>query len=253
MDMTRLVSWNVNGLRSAIAKGFFDFLDKRSPDILCLQETKLSEGQLDLELEGYDLYFNYAEKKGYSGTAVFTKIKPMSVSYGMGIEAHDREGRMITLEFEDYYLVNIYTPNSQRGLVRLPYRMIWEDDMREYLLSLDAVKPVIFCGDLNVAHKDIDIKNPKSNVNNAGFTPEERSKMTRLLESGFIDTFRYFYPDRTDAYTWWSYMFNAREKNIGWRIDYFCVSERFKSRLVDAAILSDVYGSDHCPIELIIE
>jgi len=253
MDMTRLVSWNVNGLRSAIAKGFFDFLDKRSPDILCLQETKLSEGQLDLELEGYDLYFNYAEKKGYSGTAVFTKIKPMSVSYGMGIEAHDREGRMITLEFEDYYLVNIYTPNSQRGLVRLPYRMIWEDDMREYLLSLDAVKPVIFCGDLNVAHKEIDIKNPKSNVNNAGFTPEERSKMTRLLESGFIDTFRYFYPDRTDAYTWWSYMFNAREKNIGWRIDYFCVSERFKSRLVDAAILSDVYGSDHCPIELIIE
>ena len=251
--MTRLVSWNVNGLRSAIAKGFFDFLDKRSPDILCLQETKLSEGQLDLELEGYDLYFNYAEKKGYSGTAVFTKIKPMSVSYGMGIEAHDREGRMITLEFEDYYLVNIYTPNSQRGLVRLPYRMIWEDDMREYLLSLDAVKPVIFCGDLNVAHKEIDIKNPKSNVNNAGFTPEERSKMTRLLESGFIDTFRYFYPDRTDAYTWWSYMFNAREKNIGWRIDYFCVSERFKSRLVDAAILSDVYGSDHCPIELIIE
>jgi len=253
MDMTRLVSWNVNGLRAAIGKGFFDFLDSRLPDILCLQETKLSEGQLDLELEGYTLYFNYAEKKGYSGTAVFTRIQPLKVSYGMGIEAHDREGRVITLEYKDYYLVNIYTPNSQRGLVRLPYRMIWEDDMRNYLLSLDTHKPVIFCGDLNVAHREIDIKNPKSNVNNAGFTPEERSKMTLLLESGFIDTFRYFYPDKTDAYTWWSYMFNAREKNVGWRIDYFCVSERFKPRLVDAAILSDVYGSDHCPVELIIE
>ena len=251
--MTRLVSWNVNGLRAAIGKGFFDLLDSRSPDILCLQETKLSEGQLDLELEGYTLYFNYAEKKGYSGTAVFTRIQPLKVSYGMGIEAHDREGRVITLEYKDYYLVNIYTPNSQRGLVRLPYRMIWEDDMRNYLLSLDTHKPVIFCGDLNVAHREIDIKNPKSNVNNAGFTPEERSKMTLLLESGFIDTFRYFYPDKTDAYTWWSYMFNAREKNVGWRIDYFCVSERFKPRLVDAAILSDVYGSDHCPVELIIE
>lgn len=253
MLMTRLVSWNVNGLRSAISKGFFDFLDARSPDILCLQETKLSEGQLNLELDEYILYFNYAEKKGYSGTAVFTKIQPINVSYGMGIEEHDHEGRMITLEFDDYYLVNIYTPNSQRGLVRLPYRMKWEDDMRAYLKSLDAHKPVIFCGDLNVAHREIDIKNPKSNENNAGFTPEERSKMTQLLESGFIDTFRYFYPDRKDAYTWWSYMFKAREKNIGWRIDYFCVSERFKSRLVDAAILSDVYGSDHCPIELIIE
>lgn len=251
--MTRLVSWNVNGLRAAIAKGFFDFLDSRSPDIICLQETKLSEGQLDLELEGYTLYFNYAEKKGYSGTAVFTKIQPLKVTYGMGIEAHDREGRMITLGYEDYYLVNIYTPNSQRGLARLPYRMIWEDDMRSYLLSLDARKPVIFCGDLNVAHKEIDIKNPKSNEKNAGFTPEERSKMTQLLESGFIDTFRYFYPDRTDAYTWWSYMFKAREKNIGWRIDYFCVSERFRTRLVDASILSDIYGSDHCPVELIIE
>jgi len=251
--MTRLVSWNVNGLRSAIAKGFFDFLDKKSPDILCIQETKLSEGQLNLELEGYYLYFSYAEKKGYSGTAVFTKKEPLSVSYGMGIEEHDHEGRMITLEYDDYYLVNIYTPNSQRGLVRLPYRMKWEDDMRNYLKSLDARKPVIFCGDLNVAHKEIDIKNPKSNENNAGFTPQERSKMTQLLQAGFIDTFRYFYPDRKDAYTWWSYMFKAREKNIGWRIDYFCVSERLKPRLVDAAILSDVYGSDHCPIELVIE
>lgn len=253
MYMTRLVSWNVNGLRSAIAKGFFDFLDKKSPDILCIQETKLSEGQLNLELEGYYLYFSYAEKKGYSGTAVFTKKEPLSVSYGMGIEEHDHEGRMITLEYDDYYLVNIYTPNSQRGLVRLPYRMKWEDDMRNYLKSLDARKPVIFCGDLNVAHKEIDIKNPKSNENNAGFTPQERSKMTQLLQAGFIDTFRYFYPDRKDAYTWWSYMFKAREKNIGWRIDYFCVSERLKPRLVDAAILSDVYGSDHCPIELVIE
>lgn len=251
--MTRLISWNVNGLRSVIAKGFFDFLDSKSPDILCLQETKLSEGQLDLELEGYTLFFNYAEKKGYSGTAVFTKIQPLKVTYGMGIDEHDHEGRMITLEFEDYFLVNIYTPNAQRGLERLPYRMKWEDDLRNYLLSLDVQKPVIFCGDLNVAHKEIDLKNPKSNQNNAGFTPEERSKMTQLLESGFIDTFRYFYPDRTDAYTWWSYMFKAREKNVGWRIDYFCVSERFKSRLVDAAILSDVYGSDHCPVELIIE
>lgn len=253
MNMTRLISWNVNGLRAAIGKGFLDFLDSKSPDILCLQEIKLSEGQLDLELEGYTLYFNYAEKKGYSGTAIFTKKQPLKVSYGMGMKEHDREGRMITLEFDDYYLVNIYTPNSQRGLERLPYRMIWEDDLRNYLLSLDAHKPVIFCGDLNVAHKEIDLKNPKSNVKNAGFTPEERSKMTQLLESGFIDTFRHFYPDRTDAYTWWSYMFKAREKNVGWRIDYFCVSERFKSRLVDAAILSDVYGSDHCPVELIIE
>lgn len=251
--MTRLVSWNVNGLRAAISKGFFDFLDSKSPDILCLQETKLSEGQLDLELEGYNLYFNYAEKKGYSGTAIFTKIKPLKVTYGMGMDEHDHEGRMITLEFDDYYLVNIYTPNSQRGLERLPYRMKWEDDLRNYLLSLDAHKPVVFCGDLNVAHKEIDIKNPKSNQNNAGFTPEERSKMTQLLEAGFIDTYRYFYPDKTDAYTWWSYMFKAREKNVGWRIDYFCVSERFKSRLVDAAILSDIYGSDHCPIELIIK
>lgn len=251
--MTRLVSWNVNGLRAAISKGFFDFLDSKSPDILCLQETKLSEGQLDLELEGYTLYFNYAEKKGYSGTAVFTRIQPLNVTYGMGVEEHDHEGRMITLEFDDYYLVNIYTPNSQRGLERLPYRMKWEDDLRNYLLSLDAHKPVVFCGDLNVAHKEIDIKNPKSNQNNAGFTPEERSKMTQLLEAGFIDTYRYFYPNKTDAYTWWSYMFKAREKNVGWRIDYFCVSERFKSRLVDAAILSDIYGSDHCPIELIIK
>lgn len=250
--MTKLVSWNVNGLRAAISKGFFDFLDSKSPDILCLQETKLSEGQLDLELEGYTLYFNYAEKKGYSGTAVFTRIQPLNVTYGMGVEEHDHEGRMITLEFDDYYLVDIYTPNSQRGLERLPYRMKWEDDLRNYLLSLDAHKPVIFCGDLNVAHKEIDIKNPKSNQNNAGFTPEERSKMTQLLEAGFIDTYRYFYPNKTDAYTWWSYMFKAREKNVGWRIDYFCVSERFRSRLVDAAILSDVYGSDHCPVELVI-
>lgn len=251
--MKRLISWNVNGLRAAIGKGFFEFLDSRSPDILCLQETKLSEGQLDLELAGYTLYFNYAEKKGYSGTAVFTKTQPLKVTYGMGVDEHDHEGRMITLEFDDYYLVNIYTPNSQRELERLPYRMKWEDDLRSYLLSLDAHKPVVFCGDLNVAHQEIDLKNPKSNQKNAGFTPEERSKMTQLLKSGFIDTYRYFYPDKTDAYTWWSYMFKAREKNVGWRIDYFCVSERFRSRLVDAAILSDVYGSDHCPVELLIE
>jgi len=251
--MTRLISWNVNGLRSVIAKGFFDFLDSKSPDILCLQETKLSEGQLDLELEGYTLFFNYAEKKGYSGTAVFTKIQPLKVTYGMGIDEHDHEGRMITLEFEDYFLVNIYTPNAQRGLERLPYRMKWEDDFRNYLVGLKNKKPVIVCGDMNVAHKEIDLKNPASNRRSAGFTDEERAKFTQLLEAGFIDTFRYFYPDKKDAYTWWSYMFNARARNAGWRIDYFCVSENLKESLVSASIHDDVLGSDHCPVELQIK
>ena len=251
--MTRLISWNVNGLRAAIGKGFLEFLDSKSPNILCLQETKLSEGQLDIELEGYTLFFNYAEKKGYSGTAVFTKTKPVRVSYGMGICEHDHEGRIITLEYPGYYLVNAYTPNSQRGLERLPYRMKWEADFEQYLRSLDAKKPVIFCGDLNVAHNEIDIKNAKANRQNAGFTDEERERFTTLLKAGFIDTFRYFYPDRKDAYTWWSYMFNAREKNVGWRLDYFCVSESLKPRLVDAGILPDTMGSDHCPIELLIE
>lgn len=251
--MTTFISWNVNGLRAVIGKGFLSFLDSKSPDILCLQEIKLSEGQLDIELEGYRLYFNYAEKKGYSGTAVFTKIEPQKVSYGIGIDEHDHEGRVITLEYDDYYLVNSYTPNSQRGLERLKYRMKWEDDFRNYLVALKERKPVIVCGDLNVAHKEIDLKNPASNRMNAGFTDEEREKFSALLDAGFIDTFRYFYPDRAGAYTWWSYMFNAREKNVGWRIDYFCVSEALKPRLKDAAILSDVTGSDHCPVELIIE
>lgn len=249
----KLISWNVNGLRAVIGKGFFDFLDNKKPDILCLQEIKLSADQLDLELEGYTLYFNYAEKKGYSGTAVFTKEKPLQVSYGIGIDVHDHEGRVITLEYGDFYLVTVYTPNSQRELERLPYRMQWEEAFKDYLLSLDKKKPVIFCGDLNVAHKEIDIKNPKSNRRNAGFTDEERQKFTELLGSGFTDTFRYFYPDKENAYTWWSYLFHAREKNVGWRIDYFCVSKSLEPKLQDAAILSEVYGSDHCPVELILK
>ncbi|HHW48085.1 MAG TPA: exodeoxyribonuclease III [Clostridiaceae bacterium] len=246
----KLISWNVNGLRACIEKGFLEQFKRLDADIFCIQETKLQEGQVQLDLDGYRQYWNYASKKGYSGTAVFTRINPLSVSFGIGIEEHDDEGRVITLEYEDYYLVNVYTPNAQRGLVRLDYRMRWEDDFRAYLKRLDLIKPVIVCGDMNVAHKEIDLKNPESNRRNAGFTDEERGKFTELLEAGFIDTFRYFYPDKKDAYTWWSYMFNARARNIGWRIDYFCVSERFKDRLIDAAIHADVLGSDHCPVEL---
>lgn len=248
--MTKLVSWNVNGLRACIGKGFMDWFKAVDADIVCLQEIKLQEGQLQLELEGYDMFWNYAEKKGYSGTAIFTRIKPVCASYGICIDEHDKEGRVITLEFENCYLVNVYTPNSKRELERLCYRMEWEDAFRSYLKKLDAVKPVIVCGDMNVAHCEIDIKNPDSNRRNAGFTDEEREKFTELLDSGFIDTFRYFYPDRKGAYTWWSYMFNARKNNAGWRIDYFCVSERLKDQLLGADIQAEVYGSDHCPVEL---
>ena len=246
----KLVSWNVNGLRACLNKGFMDYFKEIDADIFSIQETKLQQGQIDLELPGYEQYWNYAKKKGYSGTAVFTKIKPLSVKYGIEIEEHDQEGRVITLEFEEFYLVNAYTPNSQRELVRLDYRMKWEDDFREYLMELDKAKPVILCGDLNVAHKEIDLKNPKANRRNAGFTDEERDKMTKLLDSGFIDSFRYFYPDKEDAYTWWSYMGKAREKNVGWRIDYFIVSGRLKSKMKDAEIHSHVMGSDHCPVVL---
>lgn len=249
----RLISWNVNGLRACVKKGFLDYFNEVDADIFCVQETKLQEGQIDLELGGYYQYWNYAERKGYSGTAVFTKDKPLSVKYGIGIEKHDNEGRVITLEYEDFYLVNVYTPNSQRELARLDYRMRWQDDFKDYLKKLDLIKPVILCGDLNVAHKEIDIKNPDTNRRSAGFTDEEREKMTELLNEGFIDTFRYFYPDKEDAYTWWSYMRKSRERNIGWRIDYFIVSERLKDRLKDAQIHSDIMGSDHCPILLEIE
>lgn len=248
--MIKLISWNVNGLRACLGKGFMEWFKSEDADIVCLQETKLSEGQLQLELEGYEQFWNYANKKGYSGTAVFTKVKPLSSTCGIGIEEHDNEGRVITLEFDEYYLVTVYTPNSQRDLVRLSYRMMWEDAFRSYLKKLDKIKPVVVCGDLNVAHKEIDLKNPASNRKNAGFSDEERSKFTELLEAGFIDTFRYFYPDRENAYTWWSYMFNAREKNVGWRIDYFCVSDRLKDRLLSADIQDRVLGSDHCPVEL---
>ena len=252
----KLVSWNVNGLRACLKKGFMDYFKAIDADIFCIQETKLQESQKDIEgldLNGYYAFWNFAEKKGYSGTAVFTKYKPLSVSYGIGIEHHDKEGRVITLEYKKFFLVNAYTPNSQRGLTRLNYRMEWEEDFRSYLLKLDSVKPVILCGDLNVAHKEIDIKNPAANRRNAGFTDKEREKMTILLNSGFIDTFRYFYPDKKDAYTWWSYMHNAREKNIGWRVDYFIVSERLKDYLTDSQIHSEVMGSDHCPVVLIVK
>lgn len=248
--MTKLISWNVNGLRAIIGKGFFDYFEKVNADIFCIQEIKLQNGQLQLDLDGYCKYWNYAKKKGYSGTAIFTKIEPIAATYGIGIEYHDSEGRVITLEYNDYYLVNVYTPNSQRGLERLDYRMTWEDDFRNYLKKLDSKKPVIVCGDMNVAHKEIDLKNPASNKNNAGFTQDERDKFSKLLASGFVDTYRYFYPDKENAYTWWSYMFNAREKNVGWRIDYFCVSERLKCNLLSADIHADVMGSDHCPVEL---
>ncbi|NLM51368.1 MAG: exodeoxyribonuclease III [Firmicutes bacterium] len=249
----KLISWNVNGLRACIKKGFWEFFQQAGSDIFCIQETKLQQGQIELDLEGYEQYWNYAEKKGYSGTAVFTKHSPISVTYGLGQEEHDQEGRIITLEFAAFYLVNVYTPNSQRGLVRLPYRIQWEKAFRAYLKKLDAKKPVIVCGDLNVAHKEIDLKNPDTNRKNAGFTDEERAEFTLLLEQGFIDTFRYFYPDQKDAYTWWSYFRNSRERNIGWRIDYFLVSERIKEKLVDAQILSEVMGSDHCPVVLLLK
>lgn len=248
--MKRLISWNVNGLRACVGKGFLDYMKKADADVFCIQESKLQKGQIDLDLPGYFQYWNYAEKKGYSGTAIFTKEEPVSVFYGMGIEEHDHEGRVITAEFEPYYVVTCYTPNSQDGLARLGYRMDWEDAFLGYLKKLEKNKPVIFCGDLNVAHREIDLKNPKTNRKNAGFTDEERQKFTALLNSGFIDTFRYFYPDQEGIYSWWSYRFSARAKNAGWRIDYFCVSECLKDRLEGAAIHTEVMGSDHCPVEL---
>ena len=246
----KLISWNVNGLRAIMGKNFMDFFNEADADIFCLQETKLQEGQIDMNLPGYHQYWNYAEKKGYSGTAIFTKKEPKNVTYGIGIDKHDREGRVITLEFDDFFMVDVYTPNSQNELARLDYRMTWEDAFREYLLKLKESKPVIVTGDMNVAHKEIDLKNPKTNRRNAGFTDEERGKMTELLDSGFIDTFRYFYPDATEIYSWWSYRFKARERNSGWRIDYFLVSEELKERLSDAKIHTEVAGSDHCPVEL---
>ena len=249
----KLISWNVNGLRACVQKNFIESFQELNADIVCLQETKLQEGQIELDLPGYHQYWNYAEKKGYSGTAIFTKHEPMSVAYGIGIEEHDKEGRVITLEYPDYYMVTVYVPNSQNELARLDYRMTWEDDFRAYLNGLKAKKSVIICGDLNVAHKEIDLKNPKTNRRNAGFTDEEREKMTVLLESGFIDTFRHFYPDMTDIYSWWSYRFKAREKNAGWRIDYFLASEDLKDKLQGADIHTDVLGSDHCPVEVTVE
>lgn len=249
----KLISWNVNGLRACVGKGFLDYFKKEDADIFCLQETKLQKGQINLELEGYYQYWNYAVKKGYSGTAIFTKKEPLSVSYGLEIPEHDQEGRVITLEYEDFYFITVYVPNSQNELKRLEYRMKWEDDFLAYVKKLEETKPVIYCGDLNVAHKEIDLKNPKTNRKNAGFTDEEREKMTTALNSGLIDTFRYFYPDQEGIYSWWSYRFRAREKNAGWRIDYFIVSECLKDRLVDARIHTDVMGSDHCPVELIIK
>ncbi len=249
----KLISWNVNGLRACEGKGFSESFKALDADFFCLQETKMQAGQLDLAFEGYQSYWNYAEKKGYSGTAIFTRHKPLSVSYGMGIDEHDHEGRVITLEMDDFYLVTVYTPNSQDGLRRLDYRMRWEDDFRAFLGQLDKQKPVIVCGDMNVAHKEIDLKNPKTNRRNAGFTDEEREKFTTLLDSGFTDTFRFFYPDLTDAYSWWSYRFRAREKNAGWRIDYFVVSNRLQQRLADAKIHNEIFGSDHCPVELLLK
>ena len=246
----KLISWNVNGLRACVQKGFLDYFAQADADVFCVQETKLQEGQIELPLPGYHQYWNYAQKKGYSGTAMFTKEEPLSVSMGMGIGEHDQEGRVITAEFPDFYVVTVYTPNSQDGLARLPYRMEWEDCFLAYLKGLEERKPVVFCGDLNVAHREIDLKNPKTNRMNAGFTDEEREKFTHLLEAGFIDTFRYFYPDLEQVYSWWSYRFRAREKNAGWRIDYFCVSQSLEDRLAGAAIHTEVMGSDHCPVEL---
>ncbi len=249
----KLISWNVNGLRACMTKGFMDYFDKMDADFFCLQEIKMQEGQIDWEKEGYHAYWNYADKKGYSGTAIFAKMEPLSVSYGIGIDEHDHEGRVITLEYEDFYMITVYTPNSQNELARLDYRMKWEDDFRAYLCGLKKKKAVIVCGDMNVAHKEIDLKNPKTNHHNAGFTDEEREKMTALLDSGFIDTFRYFYPDREQIYSWWSYRFKAREKNAGWRIDYFLASEDLKDKLKGADIHTDVLGSDHCPVELLVD
>lgn len=246
----KFISWNVNGIRACVQKGFMDFFREADADIFCIQESKMQKGQLELELPGYCQYWNYAERKGYSGTAVFTKQEPLSAVFGIGVSEHDREGRVITLEYEEYYLVTVYTPNSQNELARLPYRMQWEVAFLVYLKKLEAKKPVIFCGDLNVAHREIDLKNPKTNRKNAGFTDEEREKFSQLLDAGFIDTFRYFYPDLEGVYSWWSYRFSARAKNAGWRIDYFCVSQSLKDRLKDAKILTDVMGSDHCPVEL---
>ncbi|MBD5511572.1 MAG: exodeoxyribonuclease III [Lachnospiraceae bacterium] len=249
----KLISWNVNGLRACVDKGFLSFFKEVDADIFCIQESKLSEGQISLDLPGYHQYWNYAEKKGYSGTALFSKEEPLAVTMGIGMEEHDKEGRVITAEYPTFYVVTVYTPNAQRELTRLAYRLTWEEAFLAYLKKLEEKKPVIFCGDLNVAHKEIDLKNPKSNRKNAGFTDEERGCFTRLLESGFTDTFRYFYPELTDAYSWWSYMFKAREKNAGWRIDYFVVSDCLKDRLQSAAIHSEVLGSDHCPVELVIQ
>lgn len=249
----KLISWNVNGLRACVQKGFLDFFNGIDADIFCLQETKLQEGQIDLELPGYYQYWNYAVKKGYSGTAIFTKTEPVSVKYGMDMEEHDQEGRVIALEMEDFYMVTVYTPNSQEGLKRIDYRMEWEDAFRAYLKKLEEHKPVIVCGDMNVAHNEIDLKNPKTNRRNAGFSDEERGKFTELLDAGFIDTFRYFYPDQEGIYSWWSYRFKAREKNAGWRIDYFCTSKALEDRLLDAKIHTEVMGSDHCPVELTIK
>lgn len=250
MTMLKFISWNVNGLRAVVGKDFKESFAKLDADFFCLQETKMQAGQLDLAFEGYESYWNYAEKKGYSGTAIFTRHKPLKVTQGMGIEEHDHEGRIVTLEMEKFYLVCVYVPNSQDELRRLDYRMRWEDDFRAYLLNLDAHKPVIVCGDLNVAHEEIDLKNPKSNRRNAGFTQEERDKMTTLLNAGFVDSFRHFYPDLEGAYSWWSYRFKAREKNAGWRIDYFLVSQRLASQMEGAKIHNEVFGSDHCPVEL---
>lgn len=249
----KCISWNVNGIRACVQKGFLDYFKEADADIFCIQESKMQEGQLALDLPGYHQYWNYAVRKGYSGTAVFTKKEPLSATCGMGIAEHDQEGRVITLEFENFYFVTVYTPNSQSGLARLSYRMKWEEDFLGYLKKLEEKKPVIFCGDLNVAHKEIDLKNPKTNRKNAGFTDEERGKFSELLEAGFIDTFRYFYPEQEGIYSWWSYRFSARAKNAGWRIDYFCVSECLADKLIDAKIHTDVMGSDHCPVELDIE
>ena len=250
LSMKKMISWNVNGLRACLGKGFLEYVKESDADVFCIQESKCQEGQVELELPGYHQYWNYAEKKGYSGTAMFTKEEPVSVTYGLGIEEHDHEGRVITAEFPEYYVVTCYTPNSQDGLKRLDYRMQWEDAFRAYLKALETKKPVIFCGDLNVAHQEIDLKNPKTNRKNAGFSDEERAKFTELLGAGFIDTFRYFYPDQEGIYSWWSYRFSARAKNAGWRIDYFCVSDSLKDKLMDAKIHTEVLGSDHCPVEL---
>lgn len=251
--MKRFVSWNVNGIRACVKKDFVESFYLLDADIFCIQETKLQEGQIDLQLEGYHQYWNYAEKKGYSGTAIFTKEQPINVIYGISSDVHDCEGRAITLEFDNFYIVNVYVPNSQHELKRLDFRMDWEDKFREHILNLDKNKPVVFCGDLNVAHNEIDLKNPKNNIGNPGYSYEERDKFSTLLSSGFTDTFRYFYPELENSYSWWSYRFSARAKNIGWRIDYFCTSDRISSKLVDAKIHAEIYGSDHCPVEVSIE